>query len=840
MSEEKKHAMLSRRSFLATTAVAGTAVATSGMQAMAVGAEREAAPKEETKVTFCRGNCGAQNCIFDVKVREGKVVSMLPTIFPDADPEDKGRSRGCLRGVSMMQTLYNEKRVKYPLRRKEGTARGAGEWERISWDEALDEIATKWSGYIEQFGAPSIIFWAGAGSTVAIHSSFAAWSRLVSLLGLSKMTWGWDQAENWTSEILFNSLQTGCDAVSMGEYSRNIIMWGANPAECSPHEFRYVMNAHERGAKLIAIDPRVTPTTTKSDQHIRPRMGSDAAFGMAVAKYLIENDMIDWEFQRNSATTPFLVKKSDGKFLRGSDFGREPIPTGGIHGWTYVPFTDDPAYVWDKAQNKAVPVDEAQDIEFFGTYTVDVNGQPMECTTVLSLLQDRVEEWDLARAAKVCDVSEQEIIDVANAFYDSPTIMMAALGMDHTTYSHTIFTALLACTVLTGNFLKPGCGWGFQGTTATMGWIPLFSPYYYPTDTPPAGNNYAMVKFPEIMETGKYAGEDVVVKSIIFVAGNAIANCTDRQAKLRALDKVEFLICADPIMTDTAVYCDLVLPVAQWLEEEDTGIGMYTPYIPYGEKCVEPTFEHKDDFDISREIGIRMGLADRFTETFEEVMDQVISTAVGCERPDGSRITRERLQKEKTIRVLEDGYYDASFNLQDGRISFYLEDPLTCQLGNYGEPVDVEKEHLPYFEPPVEAWPEDVPGYPANPLAKQYPLIFMQTHSRYRTHTTVGYNPWILELQEGPVLHMNAIDADARNLKNGDIVKVFNDRGFCAVKLRIDNALKPGTVDFPHGWQQDQFIAGHYQDLTPSHTHPWDVNDNYYDCLCEVVKYEEA
>ena len=159
-------------------------------------------------------------------------------------------------------------------------------------------------------------------------------------------------------------------------------------------------------------------------------------------------------------------------------------------------------------------------------------------------------------------------------------------------------------------------------------------------------------------------------------------------------------------------------------------------------------------------------------------------------------------------------------------------------INYYGEPIDVEKERLPYFEPPAEGWNESVGGFPKNPLAEKYPLIYMTMHNRYRTHTTTGYNTWLLELQDGPVLHINEQDAKARGIANDDVVKCFNDRGFVVLKARIDNTIRPGMVDMPHGWQEDQFIAGHYQDLTPSFTHPWDCNDNYYDCLCEVEKWE--
>ncbi|WP_139651722.1 molybdopterin-containing oxidoreductase family protein [Raoultibacter phocaeensis] len=836
---------LTRRSFLKTTGVVAGAAAVLGGSAStfaAVAAESPDQVNVEKKVTYCRGNCGANMCSFDVKVRDGKVILVEPRIHADSDPATKGRSKGCLRGMSMMQTLYNDRRVKYPLRRVEGSARGAGEWERISWDEALDEIVQKWGGYMAEFGPSSIVRWSIYGSTVMLNGSYGSWQRLCNTLGLSNFLPGADQAMMWTVNQLLGQLGVGCDGPSISNFANSIILWGGNPAECSPHEFRFIQDAQERGAKVTLIDPLITPTATKASQHIRLRPSTDTVLGMACAKYLIDNDMVDWEFQLKSSTAMYLVKLSDGKFLRDSDFGIEAEPNGMSNSSTGVAYVNDPAFIWDNAENKAVHVEAAKDPAFMGTFTVDVNGEQVQCTTALSLLYERVSEWTLERAAEVCDVAEQEIIDLANAMWNGPTVFALPNGLGHTTNSHTAYTAAMACAVLTGNFLKPGAGWSYCGVTSSMGWVPVsYYQHMIPPDSKP-GPVYSSLKFPEIMEEGKYAGEDAIIKSVIVISANPLSNVPDRQAMLKAWNKVDFTVTVDPIMTETAQYSDLVLPAAQWLEEEDASVAMFTPYTPYGEKCVEPTFEHKSDFDIAKELGIKLGLEALYTQSYEEVINEMFHTSInaltGGEPTDitGELITRERLQQEKTIRVMPDEYYDPYFLLQDYRVSFYLENPIPINF--YGETIDVDKEHLPYFEPPAEAWVETADEFKKNPLVEKYPLIYFQTHNRYRTHTTTGYNPWLLELQDGPVLHMNEQDAVARGLEDGNIVRVFNDRGFVVVKLRVDNAMRPGVVNLPHGWQADQFIAGHYQDLTSCMTHPFDCNDNYYDCLCEVERYE--
>lgn len=835
---------LTRRTFLKSTAAVAGATAFVGGAGLVAAPEANGddAVDEEMKVTYCRGNCGANMCKFDVKVRNGKVVSLEPRIHPDSDPVTKGRSKGCLRGMSMVQTLYNDKRVKYPLRRVEGTGRGAGEWERVSWDEALDEIVEKWSGYIAEYGGKSIVRWSIYGSTVTLNGAYGAWPRLCALLGISSFLPGADQAMMWTVQQQLGQLGVGCDGPSIAEHSQTILLWGANPAECSPHEFRYIQDARDRGARVIVIDPLVTSTAAKCDQYIGIRPSTDSAFAMAIAKYLIDNNMVDWEFQLRNSTAMYLVKQADGMFLRDSDFGGEAVPNGMSNSSTGVAYVTDPAYIWDNAAQAAVHIEEATDPAFFGTFSVDVNGESVECTTALSLLYDRISEWTLEHAAEVCGVTEQEIIDVANAMCSGPTIFALPNGLGHTTYSHTAYTAGLACAILSGNFFKPGAGWSYCGVSSSMAWIPVS---YYQYIVPPGsqeGPKYAALKFPEIMETGKYAGEDAPIKSVVVISGNPLSNTPDRQAMLDAWSKVEFTITVDPIMTETALYSDLVLPAAQWLEEEDASIAMFTAYTPYGEKCVEPMFEHKSDFEIAKALGIKFGLDALYTQEYDEVITEMFYTSMNGitgGQPtdlDGNLITRERLQQEKAIRIQEDGYYDTHFLLQDFRVSFYMETPVP--INYYGEDIDIELERLPYFMPPAEGWNETAGGYEKNPLSDTYPLIYMQTHSRYRTHTTTGYNPWLLELQDGPALHMNALDAESRGLSEGELVRVFNDRGFVVVKLHINNGMRPGVVNLPHGWQEDQFIAGHYQDLTPSVTHPFDCNDNYYDCLCEVEKYE--
>ena len=105
-------------------------------------------------------------------------------------------------------------------------------------------------------------------------------------------------------------------------------------------------------------------------------------------------------------------------------------------------------------------------------------------------------------------------------------------------------------------------------------------------------------------------------------------------------------------------------------------------------------------------------------------------------------------------------------------------------------------------------------------------------------HTQYNDVPWLRELDPEPYLRMNPADAEARGLKNGDIVEAYNDRGHCVCKLRYDMAIRPGMVSSPKGWPREFYISGSYQELTGDHLNLFHQNTSFDDTLVEVRKYE--
>jgi molybdopterin-containing oxidoreductase family molybdopterin binding subunit len=549
---------------------------------------------------------------------------------------------------------------------------------------------------------------------------------------------------------------------------------------------------------------------------------------MAVANYLIKNSLIDEEFLKTKTNAACLVKK-DGSFLRRSDRDPSFEPQVISSNWmTGLPLTDDTPFVFDRTTDSLVLIDEAIDAQLEGPVTFE----GVRYDTAFDRYKERVGEWGLDKAAELCGIDKSQIVALAEAIHQGPSSLMVGNGAGHTYASHTFFTATMGLSMLTGNFYKPGAGYANAGVSPVQGWSPDYTwPYMVQMAMP--GPKYSPLELPEIIGSGKYLGKDAPIKSIIIHSGNPLGGDSGRAALLEALAQVEFIVTVDMSFTDSALMSDLVLPCCHWFETLEVGGAQYIPYALLGEQAVEPLFEHRSDYDICKAIAGALGLGASFSESLEEVNAFLTDNSP---QPDyqGKKISWERLKKEKNIRTIPEGYYDTSCACQDGLLPLYIEKPAP-RLPS--KPVDEALEHLPYFEPPFEAWPDSVGGYPANALAGKYPLIYFNFHTHWMTHSTYSHIEWLKELWQEPFVEISPQDAQVRGISNRDIVRVFNDRGSVVVKAHIDGKIRPGTVSIPHGWQKDQFIEGHYQDLTSIATHPFDQNGNYWDGLCEVEPY---
>ncbi|MDO5024679.1 molybdopterin-containing oxidoreductase family protein [Slackia piriformis] len=828
---KSSHGGLTRRSFLKTTGVvAGAAAIGAGASSLSSLSVKDAAfaaeQSEETVVTTsCRSNC-FQACMLNAHVRDGKVCYMSRADYP----EDM-YSGCCLRGLSMHERAYSRTRIKYPMRRV--GERGQDQWERISWDEALNEIAEKLGSIRDQYGTHALAIDGGSGNYGAVHGIGGVKGLFVSASECTSLNGCYDQASGYGADRVIgggiwgysNEIKTILD-------SKHVLIWGANPVNSQMQNWRWVRLAKEKGAKLTCIDTLYSTTAARCDEFIAVRPGSDLMIALAILNDIVSKDAFDAEFVKSTTSAPFLLRKDTGLILRRSDVEggeaaekRDPVTLN-----TPGAMAKDPAYVWDEqAGQAALYTDCTTGCALEGEF--EVNGIAVE--TVYSALKRHVAEYTMEKASEMSGVPVESIEELARIYREEgPVFLYTVYGIDHYRNGHLFMQTMAMVHALTNNISRQGSslgGFSCLGDKMLLNFAAMMPP-----SKKKAYTNIPQCDFANVVASGKHKGEDYPIKALLFACSNAISNWADSQRWFKdILPNIDFILTLDTEFTDTARYSDIVLPVAFWTEVDELRVNnCANPYVLLAHKGMDPLYEAKPDSEIFALIAEKLGFGDDVPlrsseEWIELLLDGAPLNAVG--------ITIESLQKNAAMRGVgtEEVPFvrgaDGTFPTTSGRANLYCEMPLPRV--DYGQEwtSDSEKERFPYFKAPTENWHE-------NEAAKAYPLSYLQSHERYRTHTQWFAVESMREIDPEPLLHLSPEDAQERGIENGDIAEVFNDRGSVSAKTVIDNACPKGICHIPKGWQRGQFIEGCYQDLTGAEPDPMAVNFAYFDVRVEVRK----
>lgn len=798
-----------RRGFLKTSAVlAGGAWLGSGLglaPAASARAEEAATPAGEQVFNgCCRPNC-FNCCMLNVHVREGKLVKTSP-----ADMPNKEFNRICLRGLSHVTNVYDPDRLQYPLRRV--GERGADEWERITWDEAIAEIAEKFTAYREEFGPSSIMRVAVSGNYGALNSGFTG--KLFNTLNASTMGSNLDMANavGLNRVVGWAGLWPGNDPRDL-KNAKNIFLWGNNLTDAQIHDWHFMADAIEAGANVICIDPIFTQMAAKSHKFVAIRPASDTALIMGMMYVIIEEDLIDRDFLQSYTVAPFLVREDTGLFVRASDLTGEAPAEGEA----------DPYVVWDAEVDAAVSLADAKTPELEGEFTV----AGVACHTAYTLLKNEVLHYPPSVATTLCDVPEETIAELAHLACDGPVTHRVGWGpqaYDNGVHPHHAGAALAA---ITGQMCAPGANYSAANWTFYTAANPAASAAPEPVTSPTIPN----LVMADVMANKSYNGEPIDVKALWVHNGNPLCTFTDSNSKMRdVFAKLDFIVTVDSMMTDTARYSDLVLPCAQFFEYEDIVVQGNHFHIVHAEKAIEPPCEAKPDSDIMRMLAKALGYEDMFPETDEEWLRDYINTDASA----ALGIDYDKLCEQKAIRYLPDPmlmWNDHVFYTPSGRMEFYVENP--TPQAYFGQELPIERERLPRFFEPAEAWP-------TNPLHDAYPFVLMSERPRFRVHGQWAYNQILRELDPEPTVKINPADAATFGIADGDVVECYNDRGHAVAKAVLNEAVRPGTLVYPKSWQINQHIAGGWSELSSSSFDPIAVNQSYMDVLCGIRLWEGA
>ncbi len=749
-------------------------------------------------------------------------MQVTPSVAPEGFRDGQ---LGCVRGQSNPQRLYSTRRVLHPMRQT--GERGSDNWEQISWDEATDLIAEKFRAALDEYGGKSIAVWHSFGSGgyfVRMYPSYpngfakrayrgVSMGRFIDKVGATVF--------GPSSDTCGLYMQTTVLAIPSNnpmdlQNAKTLLVWGANPTDGMRYLWPWVCKARDNGAKIITIDPQYTKCAAQSDAWFPIRGGTDGALMLAMCNYIIENDLIDYDYLKNKSVAPLLVKE-DGSYLRLSEAGLDLLE--GEPGADGKPSLSDTEVVWDEETGAFVSSHVAASPAVSGSY--EVNG--IKVRTAFDLTRESIAPFTVDYAAQECDLPKERIEWLAETYAtNGPASIMNYWGFEHFTNSFHNYKNLMLLGSLTGNINKEGASvWQGSSSYNTSPAIVTDSsdtslPDYVP------GWQITGEYLPEIMRTGKWADEDLPIRCVWVMNANPLSSGLGRTEVAEAFRQVDFTVVADSFMTDTALNASLVLPIAMsWENEDHFGMNFML------QKGVAPAGECKTDMDVMRMVAAKLGFDDLYDKSDEEYMRDFLDTEQNLANGYGyDDFKAKGLFEEWSVPASLIG---AEYNAT-GRSQFYAANMVPRD--DYGQAIEM-KDRLPFYEHATEA-------YPGNPLMEKYPLFAMSFHDNYHGHSLFNGVPWLDELRGEPYVKIHTQAAEERGIGNGDLVRVFNDRGFVVLKAFVTEGIRPDTVLLPHGFESPDYVAGHPQSLTGLFLDPMTSNNNYNDMLVEVELYEEG
>jgi len=753
----------------------------------------------------CDGACGHQVRVVDGRVRLVTSAGWSPKTIAGKDAP-KFDPRICLRGVAQIQNTYSPDRIKYPYKRI--GERGSGRWQRISWEEATTTIAERFKEIQAKSGKKSVWIAPYTGSLAVLEGVVGAGFRFASVIGASAGDFEGDNEGDSSTPAGWNYVLADPDATAGGIFdghemtdflnAKAIVLWANNVAETSLPDWRIMADAQRNGVPIVSIDPRFTPTSAKSDLWLPIRPGADTALIDGIMNHVIQHRLYDAAYLKAYTVAPFLVDPQTKKFLR--------------RGKSYL--------VVDAADGQLKPVEKAHDPELFGEHD--------GASSALKLLREEMAEYTPERVAQLTDLEPRQVLQLAELWTkNSPVAVRAGFALSHWGRGDLTMQALVTLQALTGNIGVHGGGittfaGGLTTTAFDLGnwWAPK-------------GTEMFTVLEPMDACDAMLDGKPYPVRAAWFMVDNFAQQMSDRNKVVKALKSLDFLVVSDYVLSATADLADIVLPACTYLEKTDL-LSSNNYYLQYMPKVIEPLWESKSDLEAITLVADKMGYGRYFDKSADEYLHEILH--IGDPKADANvnGLTWKQLTTSaphlNTPTVPYVPFFDKKFPTKSGRIEFYVELLIPYE------------QQLPGYKPQLEAYRE-------NPLAKKYPLTFLSTHTRFRTHSQFVNLPWLKEINNGGqgFLEINPLDAAARGINDGDVVKVFNDRGFLKVRARLTEGIKPGVVNcYQGGWDTikvKHYIEGHPNNLTHQIANPvqsvipnFRSNAAYYDCLVQVQR----
>ncbi len=669
--------------------------------------------------------------------------------------------------------VYSASRIKYPMVRKSYLqkgpganrgARGSEGFVRVSWDKATELIASEIKRVIKEHGNSAILTSMSTAYLTSgrINYEGGCMTRLANLLGgftdcMSDYSTGAAQTimPHITGSTDVYSQQTSFKTVL--EYTEVLVFWAIDPvktghASFSPnmgYSLDWMKKLAKSGKKVIAIDPQRSATAIEfGAEWVAPAPNTDVAMMLGMAYALQEAGLENRAFLDEYTTgydkfLPYLLGESDG-------IAKTP-------------------------------------------------------------------EW----AESVCQVKAAKIREIAELLAKHPSLLLTGWSLQRADHGEQPPWMLVTLACMIGQIGLPGCGYSMAHHYGDYGSplglapsVPYLDAGTYPENPPPLIPDARTTD--AILNPGKvidFNGSKVTypdIKMIFNEYGNPQCRHQERAKMIQAWKKPDTIVNHEIVWTASAWMSDIVLPVCTAAERNDIDSDTAATTIIPIKAAIEPLYESKEPFAVFTEIARALGLEREFTmgRTAMELVEESYDIARKRAKDAGMDMPNFKTFWDKAEPI--------EFPVDDQDVDYvqhkdFRDDPLLEPLGTATGKIEIfcrNIEKMGYGDcGPHPTWYEPFEWLGAS-LAKKFPLHMVSPHPRYRMHSQYNHVASLRAIYNvaghEPVT-INAADAKVRGIGNGDVVRIFNQRGQTLAGAIVSEDIRPGVISICEGsWYDPQ------------------------------------
>lgn len=793
-------------------------------------------------------NC-AGNCAWNVYVKDGIVMreeqlaqypSTNPNV-PDFNP------RGCQKGAIHSDAMYDADRLRFPMKRV--GERGEGKWQRLSWEQALSEIAEKIVDHFQKHGPGRLLATSGSGMQADIRQ--AAVLRFASLTGAIHRDVTTITADIPSGHRLAYGRSWQCSGTSDRLFQADyMLLAGCNPNATRIADAHFIWEAKYNGCRIVSMTPDYNPSAIHTDLWLPIKQGSDPFFMMSMIHVVIKEGLINRDFVQEQTDLTLLVREDNQRLLRQSD-----VEKGG---------RDDVFYFWDErtgqaavapgsegSQQKTIALGELRPA-LEGRY--EVGGVAVR--TAYEVVRAEAMKFSPESTAERTGIHPSIVYQEARAFANARMAIVVG-GFSLPKYSNGMLTlwahgALMALTGHggpTGEIQWIGAEWHRPAVlglsvakplrieTGMGEWIvgkqDVEARAYYDEERLKERTGFNIDDLQEMIKESvtkgwmPHWGE---YSAMILWADNAFRrNKSLKKYRERVLSLAsEFYVNVNTRMDSTALWADYVLPAASHYEAWETRMFPYHRFINVFTAPSAPVGEAKPDWDIIallckkiQEIAKRRGI--RHFEDPAQGVTRNLDTIYDDFTMGGSLKTAFDAAKwlidnspELGGKTIEQGAKDGFIVMNEKAIGPNLSlsaDNMPIPFG----PQVIAKKPYPTLSGRITFYIDhewflklrcQVPTARAHVgrECSKYPLDFYSPHTRWGIHSNWRSNKYMLRLQRGePNVYINPKLAAARGIKDGGRVRVFNSIGEFYAQAKFYPSCPTDALMMEHAWEPYQF-----------------------------------